>query len=101
MITVVKKGSKPSSTAIRFYCGRGTPLGNPDRMRGTSIRERDRVCDKYEEEFGTPEQVAECRRILSEAKKQDIELECFCSPKRCHCDTVKSYLDHLQSEDVI
>lgn len=94
-ITVVKRGSDTAPNAVRFYCGRGSPLGNPHAMRGMSKAERDRVCDLYAAEFPTWEQMKECAWILDYMRRRpgkDLELECFCVPKRCHCETIRDYL---------
>lgn len=104
-----------------IYCGRGSALGNPYIMRQEI--ERDSVCDAYENWFYL--QVNEAAfldkyaRIYGKGQGnyplttqefmlldlfnmvvqgQDINLGCFCAPKRCHCDTVKTFLDHKLEE---
>lgn len=98
MITIGKKWDKGA-----IYIGRGSPLGNPFVMR--TEEDRDIVCNKYEEWFykqiKEENQVVlnELRRIYLLAKKQNIVLGCFCSPKRCHGETIKKFLDkHLYEE---
>lgn len=92
MISVGKKWDKDA-----VYIGRGSPLGNPFVMR--SEEDRDSVCDKYEEFFnkqiqeGNQEILKELRRIYLLAKRQNIVLGCYCSPKRCHGETIKKFLD--------
>ena len=81
------------------YIGRGSPLGNPFSMVDKSDLQRDVVCDAYEEYFD--EQVAdkdsvfmaELRRLYRIAEKGELVLECYCSTKRCHGDTIKRFLD--------
>ena len=95
MIKVVNKYREPN----HIYCGRGSALGNPFPMKHEG--ERDEVCDKYEVYF--KEQVeglkneamlSELRSIYKEAQKGDVNLGCFCSPKRCHCDTIKNFIEN-------
>ena len=94
MIKVVNKYKEPN----HIYCGRGSALGNPFVMKNGT--ERDEVCDKYEGYF--KEQVyvlknenmlKELRAIYKQALKGDVNLGCFCAPKRCHCDTIKEFIE--------
>lgn len=84
---------------VRMPVHRGTPLGNPFPMKDRSQKERDRVCDLYEEWIGPKllEKGAELRyfeELLQIAREgKDLELVCFCAPKRCHADTVKRLLE--------
>lgn len=79
------------------YVGRPTPLGNPFVME--TEEDRDRVCDLYVHWFN--------EKISSgdlEVKKQIdaivrygnangvVRLGCYCSPKRCHAETIAKYL---------
>jgi hypothetical protein len=96
-ITIGKKWDKGA-----IYIGRGSPLGNPFVMENTSQEERDRVCDLYKEWFDNKIQnsdngvMNELRKIYALAKVQPVTLGCFCTPKRCHGETIKSFLDqHL------
>ncbi len=95
MITVVNKYKEPNC----IYCGRGTALGNPFKMHGES--DRDNVCDLYENWFHQQLQTentafhTQINNILINAGNNDINLGCFCAPKRCHCDTIKNYIDDL------
>lgn len=111
-ITVVNKYKEPN----HIYCGRGTPLGNPFRMGDEDMR--DTVCDQYETWFykqvssevfdmyiqgAYPASVMNpiipaLASIFNEAKFNDINLGCFCAPKRCHCDTIKTFLNNKLEE---
>jgi hypothetical protein len=79
------------------YIGRPTILGNPFAMSTES--ERTSVCDAYESYFRERvEHDEEFRDCLDELAQQAIRngyvrLGCFCKPKRCHGDTVASYLN--------
>ena len=82
------------------YCGRPSPLGNPYEMEDQSIKERNRVCnlytlwlhDKIAEEDPS---VLRMFQNLDEAHKYSGELTllCWCAPLRCHCETIKRYLE--------
>jgi len=98
VITVVNKVIEPD----HIYCGRGSPLGNPYPMHGSSDAERDYVCDRYQKYFDTKiKDISPENRefhhaiweIISKAKKGDVNLGCFCAPRRCHCETIKSYVE--------
>ena len=111
-------GSPITHGAYRQYCGRGGKgepghLGNPFWMNDES--KRDEVCDQYEEFFnmtialkGKCGQVSgwdkelkirgyetywATKTLYKIAKVQDVELACFCTPKRCHCSTIKTFLE--------
>jgi len=76
---------------------RSSPLGNMFVMRHEE--ERDEVCEQYEQWFRTLayeipavcEELARIRAILNEHGK--LNLFCWCSPKRCHAETIKRYLE--------
>ena len=98
MIKVVNKRIEPN----HIYCGRGSALGNPFPMN--SEKDRDMVCDKYEEYFNQKVRVerdarmiAQLKEILRQAKIGDVNLGCFCAPKRCHCDTIKRFIENQPS----
>jgi len=104
MIKIVNKYKEPN----HIYCGRGSALGNPYPI--TKLASRDLVCDKYitwfyehvdsdnflslikSDEVLNP-QMTMLRTLFKEVKKRDINLGCFCAPKRCHCETIKEFLE--------
>lgn len=112
MITVVNK----YKVSRHIYCGRGSALGNPFYLQSES--QRDAVCEKYIDWFyenadtsnfldiyagrdnGIPHtrQTAQLLELFNLAIKEDINLGCFCAPKRCHCDTIKDFLDSKLKE---
>ena len=68
------------------YIGRPSRYGNPFPMR--SEKDRDKVCDQYDEWI--MEDIQE-RILLRERMKKELEgkdLVCFCVPDRCHGETV-------------
>ena len=99
-ITVVNKYKEPD----HIYCGRGSALGNPFPMHMES--QRDDVCDKYEEWFNEMylHSLADSpfmklyEKILEAARIGDVNLGCFCAPKRCHCDTIKQSIEQVLSK---
>ena len=88
---------------INLYCGRGNApagmvnarMGNPFVMKDQSDAERDKVCDAYGKWLHGP-QIQQCdtmaRMILRIQEGKSIALFCYCSPKRCHCDTIAEYV---------
>lgn len=80
------------------YCGRPSPLGNPYHAR--QEEDRDAVCDLYAQWFAKQiEQqnervLRELRRLYRIGKDNGIvRLQCWCAPKRCHCNTIKAFLE--------
>lgn len=74
---------------------RSSPLGNPFAM--TSEKDRDLVCNKYEVWFYNVNTKAQIQNELNRLKEilskyGKLNLFCWCSPKRCHAETIKEYL---------
>lgn len=79
---------------------RSSVLGNPFPMRGEN--QRDVVCDKYTDRFmdimecNIPEkrqfydEVHRLKRLYQQHGK--LRLFCWCAPKRCHAETIRSFL---------
>ena len=73
-------------------------LGNPFFMKDESMRNE--VCDKYQAHFereilkiGSPFHT-EVTRLYKLAKSgKQLNLQCWCAPKRCHGDTIKAFID--------
>lgn len=79
-------------------------LGNPFYMKSES--ERDDVCNKYQMYF--EKQFKDCvenniefsNQFINELQKlveiykkhQKLRLFCWCSPKRCHAETIRDYV---------
>lgn len=103
-----------------IYCGRGSALGNPFIMYKEV--DRDKVCDQYQEWFyervdeinfldkvdmgttgktysTTPQedQLIGIFRYMIDSDK-GVRLGCFCTPKRCHCDTIKNFIENKLEE---
>ena len=94
-----KRAIKKEQKAKTIYCGRGSALGNPFAMKGEN--ERDKVCDLYQLWFKkqvsvqTPSVVRQLIEIVEAATKGIVYLECYCAPKRCHCETIRDYIENL------
>lgn len=92
-ITVARK----DHTTDGVYIGRGSPLGNPHVMDRES--QRDEVCDHYEIwirkkiQEQNPVVIDELNRLAYMAVEKPLKLVCFCAPKRCHGDTIKSIIE--------
>ena len=111
IVVVNRKNPLPVGHGNRhvFYCGRGTPLGNKFVMYDEA--QRNEVCDKYAiyfdqfvnkiHELTDSDDIAQARAMISMLKEiieavryfDTVFLECFCAPKRCHCDTIKAYVE--------
>jgi hypothetical protein len=99
MIKVVHKSSEPN----HIYCGRGSVLGNPFEMGNES--ERDKVCEQYKKYFHQKVEIEKDETILKElriiykkALHGDVNLGCYCAPKRCHCETIKEFIEKKLKE---
>jgi len=84
-----------------IYCGRPSILQNPYviGVDGT----RDEVCNKFEVDFYN--QITEdgpfrqeVIRLYRLAQETDVTLLCYCVPARCHCLTIKRFLDKYLEE---
>ena len=94
-ITVLNKRnlSDPLPGVARVYVGRPSLLGNPFPMRKES--ERNQVCDQYLDWLRTqykenPAVRAKLHWLAGLAKRQPVELVCYCAPLRCHADSIKA-----------
>ena len=99
-----------------IYCGRGSALGNPFKLGVQG--DRDIVCDLYHEYFyDTIDEVAFLElwdlvgyedimksNIKPQMKQlylifnklvngEDVNLGCYCTPNRCHVETIKEFLE--------
>ena len=94
-----------------FRCDRQSPVGNPYFMHNEG--ERDLVCEKYFKLFdrimhddsladnakarGMTSTVKEFRNYIHRIEQHyvthgTITLACWCSPKQCHCETIREWL---------
>lgn len=90
----IGRRADPGST----YIGRPTPLGNPFELNGKVTR--DEACDKYDA-WLTEHIAAGDSAVVNElARLKELYLEkgylilgCYCSPWRCHGESIKRILD--------
>jgi len=92
------KERAPYCVPVRVDRSSGSPLGNRFHMQNESQRER--VCGQYAVWFrdqvgsGNESVLGELRRILSMLREgKNIELLCWCFPKRCHAETIRDWLN--------
>ena len=83
---------------IRVRIDRNTPLGNPIRVDEAVTRKE--AIEAYRGYFNYTikkrsselhKKIHSILKILDEW--HDVELTCWCSPKACHGDVIKEYLD--------
>ena len=101
MITIANQ-RKTRPIDYHIYVDRGTIYGNPFKM--TYESERDAVCDQYKTYFyekleSDPTFYEAVEFIVDIAKKKDIQLLCWCAPKRCHAETIKEYVEKRLKEE--
>ena len=87
---------------VDVQCGRGSVLGNPfTHKEGTTakyiVESRDEAVEAYRSYFkeqmeSNPEFLTEMRRIYRIAKKQEVNLVCYCAPLNCHCNVIRAFL---------
>jgi len=76
---------------------RTSVLGNPFYMKDET--QRDIVCDKYEEYFYEQIKISQIFRdaidvlIAIYKKYGKLRLFCWCTPYRCHAETIKKYIE--------
>ena len=98
----IRTHKKDDTVAIKI--DRSSVLGNPFYMSDES--KRDFVCDKYDLYFknkvkNNDQAFMEELDILYELSlSNDITLLCWCSPKRCHGETIKHYLENRRNQTI-
>jgi len=103
MISVVNK-YKHKPTKNDIYIGRGSILGNPfSYLKGTKalyiVESREIAIEKYEiwlRDKIKNKDIEICKmlnEIWLKAKKEDINLICYCFPKLCHGDIIKKIIE--------
>ena len=89
---------KPIKGEVLIKIDRSSPVGNPFPMSVEG--KRDKVCDQYQTYFNTKittkgdaKFMGYLRMIYQTALHNDVALGCWCTPKRCHGETIKAYVD--------
>jgi hypothetical protein len=106
-VEIVNIHHKPTEPYI--YCGRGSPVGNPHIMRINTRTERALVCDACAVTFakwvesGKPKVMGHLRDIWRKGRTQQnvVRLGCYCAPHRCHCETIKQFIEKQPSAETI
>ena len=104
----LRNSDKPQGLNITVKCDRSSPYGNPFKMDG-SLDSRETVCDSYHEYFHTfiktdPAFIKNINKLVEKAKTAEkagmqLYLACWCAPKRCHCETIKDYIENRIDND--
>ena len=94
-ITLKLCNRKYDATKPYYYIGRPSPLGNPFRVTVQTITNRNNACDNYHKYFYSELDIFkdELDYLVYLATENGIlQLVCYCSPLRCHGDTIIEYL---------
>ena len=91
-------GRRIKKEGLFFEKGTESILGNKFFMQTEADREI--VIKKYKawiwEEYKKGGEITkEIHRILEFAKTGDITLACWCAPKHCHADVIRSLLEYI------
>lgn len=90
------RNTKPTQP-YDFRIDRTSIFGNPYPLR--SEKYRDKVCDKYDKWFTTRMlHMTQIQKALQIMLMQyhafnQLRLFCWCTPKRCHGETIKKWLE--------
>lgn len=99
MVRVVNlKNYKLKESEVLIKVDRSTPVGNPFHMYDEGMR--DEVCNEYEIYFYKKVKQAGAFRayvayIYRTALRNDVALGCWCAPKRCHAETIASFINQF------
>ena len=113
MITVYNSHLEDhTSDKNNFYIGRKSPLGNPftfdgkrSKLAELSFKTREEALKAYElyfeSEYGKNNDLTkEFDKIYQRYKEgNDIYLQCFCKPEKCHGDFIKKMLQQKLIKD--
>lgn len=107
MIIIKNLRKEQPSNLWDIRIDRSSVLGNPYPL--FSERNRNSVCEKYEQYFKKKLLVNEDVNFIFKLKKLKtlykkygkLNLFCWCAPKRCHAETIKKYLEDIQNERTI
>lgn len=80
-----------------MFVDRSSPAGNPYPI-GWEGRNRKMACDMYKKDFErqmeNPYFKAYIISLINIYKRYGkLRLFCWCAPKRCHAETIKSYIE--------
>ena len=101
MITIKNLRREKPKYAFDVKVDRSSILGNPYYMKVES--QRDLVCQKYKLYFekmlkADKDFQIELLRLLAIYETfGELNLFCWCAPKRCHAETIREYLEDVIS----
>jgi len=93
-----EKPTKPWDVRV----DRASVLGNPFYMK--SEFERNYICDEYKTYFYAAMRadincLTEIGRLISIYKHHgELNLFCWCTPKRCHAETIRDYIQAVMPQ---
>lgn len=101
MIRVVNKRYRhaPMANEVLVYVGRPSVLGNPFPMRGEE--DRDHVVAQYRQWLDAQRRAnsaawREVKRLAAlSAEGKALALQCYCAPRKCHADVIKSAIEYI------
>ena len=101
MIRVVNKRCKyvPMANEVLVYVGRPSILGNPFPMRGEE--DRDYVVAQYRQWLDAQRRTnsaawQEVERLAAlSAEGKSLALQCYCAPRKCHADVIRSAIKYI------
>ena len=98
MIEICNLKSDKMEYVFDVRVDRASVLGNSFRMENEY--QRDEVCDKYQQWFDAKVEqkdavVLGALRTLYRIHQKygRLRLFCWCAPKRCHCETIRTFLN--------
>lgn len=96
MIEIMNLRNDKPTEPYDFKVDRTTPLGNRFRMRDES--DRAMVCAHYDNHFPVLLTNKKAHNLFSKLvtiyrEHGKLRLFCWCSPKRCHAETIKRELE--------
>lgn len=106
MIRVVNKRYKyvAADNEVLVYVGRPSALGNPFPMHNES--ERDHVIAQYRRWLDAQRRTngaawREVERLAQQAASgKSLALQCYCAPRKCHADVIKSAIEYINNGGV-
>lgn len=101
MIRVVNKRYKyvAADNEVLVYVGRPSVLGNPFTLYSES--ERDHVVAQYRQWLDAQRRAnsaawQEVERLAQQvASGKSLALQCYCAPRKCHADVIKSAIEYI------
>lgn len=100
----IKIRNKKTYTGNGNYVERGTALGNPFALVNGE-QDRDYAIDKYKEwlwkqiKHDGPERKMLMHLVAKFKKEGELNLICYCAPKRCHAEVIKAAIMWIIKEN--